>query len=550
MKKQLTTIIAAALILGSLTACSESAGAGAQPEDQSSVTDSAAHDAENSSSDKAIGFYGETDIPDIPCGDEYNGGAVDDDHKAELEKALDTMVFETHTFGEYTLNLVGDKVRTDKANFPDNIYTHDLRVEVDKNGTKLEGSGCYSEVLLLGAPGCNEYILFPDKIGSYLDMYALENPVIAMRYFLGDDAGKNITKAVEFTIIRNDKIDAEFDLEFAKATSMVSWLGTSSEGKLRHRLCLNQTDGTNISKCRAAVFAADRFKIADNNTLIDEEAGIKHIFDFSVDPNLPPKKVYTTQNLRPEKEPTEKIIGIYGETEIPDIPLGGISDEGKANDSYDWAELEQCLDEMVFETHTFGEYTINLVGERVRTDKENFPDSIYVHSFYIEVEKNGEKIGEGSSYNDYILYGMQFQREFRLLTNRIGSYIDVYGLENPVIAMRYFFDEDPKRTVKETVSFVIIRNDKVDFRLLGAGEKGTVVDYSDNSDLNDLSTALTFNPNDNWSGMTFISAAEKFRIADSKTLIDDEAGIRYTFNFSPDQYDQLSGLVYRVEWIK
>lgn len=163
MKKHITKIFAAVLVLCGLTACSDVGEA--QPENQSSVTDSApsdtestSFDTESSSSDaessypesesndseseikpKTVYVYGEAEIPDIPCGDvNFEGKASTmNDHDA-LEQGLDRMVFETHTFGDYTVKLVGDKVRTDKANFPNSIYVQGLGAEVRKNGEKIE----------------------------------------------------------------------------------------------------------------------------------------------------------------------------------------------------------------------------------------------------------------------------------------------------------------------------------------------------------------------------------------------------------------------------
>lgn len=247
-------------------------------------------------------------------------------------------------------------------------------------------------------------------------------------------------------------------------------------------------------------------------------------------------------------ESKPKTVCFYGETEIPDIPCGNIKFEGKASDLYDQEALKQCLDSMVFETHTLGGYTIRLVGDRVRTDKTNFPDSIYVHDLYIEVEQGGEKIGEGFGYSDYILYGMQFEREFRLLTNRIGNYIDIYDLDNPVIAMRYFFDDNPERVVKETVGFVTIRNGKVESSLLGMCEKGIGVTYGNDPDINDPSTILDLNSEDHWVCITCIAAADEFKTPDNKTLVDEEAGIKYTFDFSVDLC-QTNGRMFTAEKI-
>ena len=251
----------------------------------------------------------------------------------------------------------------------------------------------------------------------------------------------------------------------------------------------------------------------------------------------------------PESKP--KTVCYYGEAEIPDIPCGNVDYEGKASTMQDHDALEQCLDvHMIFETHTFGEYTVSLTGDKIRTDKANFSDSIYVQNLRAEVRKNGEKVGEYSDcgYSAYTLYGAQFETEYRLLTDKIGSYLDIYDLEHPVIAMRYFFDDDPRRTVKQAVEFAIIKPDEVYDDLFGICDKGTGVDFNIDHDPNDTSTALMLNQQDGWGCMDCIFAADEFKIADSKTLIDEEAGIRYTFDFISDPYE-CNGHLYTVEKI-
>lgn len=138
--------------------------------------------------------------------------------------------------------------------------------------------------------------------------------------------------------------------------------------------------------------------------------------------NAPPESEISIS----ETTPTEKVIEIYGEAEIPNIPCGSDTDEGKASTITDSEALKQCLDSMVFETHTFGDYKVSLVGDSVRIDKENFPDSIYTQELRIEVEKNGAKISGDGYYCDTFVYVSQFTVEYRLFTDKIGSYIDIY----------------------------------------------------------------------------------------------------------------------------
>lgn len=252
-------------------------------------------------------------------------------------------------------------------------------------------------------------------------------------------------------------------------------------------------------------------------------------------------------------EPKE--IGIYGETEIPDIPCGDPDYEGKANytdpDSETAKSLEQCLDSIVFETHTYGEYTISLIGERVRTDKANFPDSIYVENLRVDARRNGEKIDNKYEFyytgSGMLTYLLMSNTEFRLFTDKIGNYLDFYELNTPVIAMRYFYKEDEGREVTKAVGFATIGEDEIHNPLWGTCEKGTGITFNPDCDVNDPASQLAFNTEDCGCAVS-IFAADKFRIADGKTLVDDEAGVKYTFDFS-DPYE-LEGVVYKTEWIK
>lgn len=251
-----------------------------------------------------------------------------------------------------------------------------------------------------------------------------------------------------------------------------------------------------------------------------------------------------------ESKPTGNVRAVYGQTEIPDIPCGDPDYDGKASSMNDRNELDQGLDSMVFETHTIGDYTINLVGKRVRTDEAHFPDNIYVGSLGVEVERDGKVIGGGSSYWDILLYGAQFETEYILRKSKIGNYVDVYDMDDILIAMRYFFDDDPRRTVRETVSFVTIHNGEVCSQLLGTGDKGTVADYAENVDCyyKDTWRLLSYK-DEEWGGMAFLTAADELKQVGDNTLIDEVAGLKYTFDFSDETYQVNYGRVATIRWI-
>lgn len=232
---------------------------------------------------------------------------------------------------------------------------------------------------------------------------------------------------------------------------------------------------------------------------------------------------------------------IYGQAEIPDIPCGDDSFEGKADlspDSGDSVKLQKALECMVFETHTFGDYTVRLVGDQVRTDKDDFPDSIYAQKLRVEVEKNGEKLAESVFCNDTVIYVSQFSTEYRLFTDKLGSYLDVYDLDCPVIAMRYYFEDDDKRIVTKAVEFAVIENGELNSGFAGVFEAGLGVMQNLEGDTARPETMLTVNSTDSATCRVGIFEADEFTITDGKTLVDEAAGIRYVFDFTvPLQFE-------------
>ncbi len=227
-----------------------------------------------------------------------------------------------------------------------------------------------------------------------------------------------------------------------------------------------------------------------------------------------------------ETQAAEKNVYVYGEIEIPDIPSGEKDIEGTAGHLDD---ASSCLDSMVFETHTVGEYKISLVGYRIRTDKENYPGRIYAESLYVEVEKNGEKLSGKCPYNILFIYVPQYP-EFWLFEDKIGTYIDLYELEQPVIAMRYYYDNNPARLVTKAVEFASLQNDEIRCAAGGVMERGTGVDFKSDPHESFCIDMLAPNKED---GVCYLSIfeADEFTISDSNTLVDEEAGIKYTFDF-------------------
>lgn len=88
----------------------------------------------------------------------------------------------------------------------------------------------------------------------------MKYPVITMRYFHYNDVDPALRKNVQFFWIEDDKIIKDFFGRFAENTGLFI-LEPASSGLW-------------------SIFSADEFKVENENTLIDEIAGIKYIFDF------------------------------------------------------------------------------------------------------------------------------------------------------------------------------------------------------------------------------------------------------------------------------
>lgn len=299
MKKHTLTLTALALTAALLAGCSNTpntpnpAQGGDSTTTQSASTTTESTDSTTSESTpdpapKERFIYGETEIPDISLSSgEYNGSYihVNPDGRIDIngmgkrrydDRLLESMVFETHTFGDYTISLVGDDVRTDKEHFPGIIYTQGLRVEIERNGGSYESeiSGMFSTPYFTVYPVGDFYseeLLFEDQIGNYLDMYDTKCPVIAMRYFNADDVDEPLRKIVHFAWIDDDGLVDHFTGKFAENT------GVATGGC---PIQFSTGDMADPSYSLYAVFSADEFKVENENTLVDETAGIKYIFDF------------------------------------------------------------------------------------------------------------------------------------------------------------------------------------------------------------------------------------------------------------------------------
>lgn len=460
-------------------------------------------------------IYGKKEIPDItfPEYKETDGRYIAP--MAEGKKhGLESMVFEAHTFGDYTVSLVGNYVRIDKEHFPGLIYTQDLYVEVEKGGEVI-GSGGYTYPY--SGMDTREYIIYEDQIGNYLDIYDMKNPVIAMRYFGLDGLEGTFGKIVKFSWIEEDSVISGFTGNFAENTGTV-------------RGDFGPVEFT--SSGFYAIFSAYNFKVKNENTLVDEKAGIKYIFNFDKPSNT--ITWFSTETIKKERF-------VYGETEIPDITYSKYQEDDGRAIVHPGEEYQQGLDSMVFETHTFGDYTIRIIGENVRTDKEHFPGIIYTQELYIEVKKNGERLTENTDHSKFEnivyfpLYAEQFSQEFIILEDQIGNYTDVYNTKCPIIALRYFNYTNVDELLRKIVQFAWIEDDKFVNGFFGT--------FAENTGVTTGASPIMFSK----VGFYAVFAADDFKVENENTLIDETAGIRYIFDF--DKTDD-TGHYYRTERIE
>lgn len=328
MKKQIFTIISTMLICVGFTACSDngeiSGGFGDQitvignlntsgdsfNESQSAFSNSADGSLVNSTIknsqsepvEKSHGIYDETEIPDIHCENiDEEGCAVPIDGYVPV--GLENMEFETHTFGEYVIKLVGYNVRTDKGNFPDRIFAN-LSVEVEKNGIKAAAFG-YNRDITSGSAGAQyqpEQLIIPDKIGNYIDIYDIEYPVIAMRYYCTDNPKRKVMRAVDFAVLK----DGEWLSGFTGFCEPGCGIDFDFENYDNFK-AINVVN-TEPTRCRAALFEADEFKVVNEKTLFDETAGITYTFDFTEHPVLHslPFELYTAEKTSAQSPPRIK----------------------------------------------------------------------------------------------------------------------------------------------------------------------------------------------------------------------------------------------------
>lgn len=175
MKKQIAALFAAVLLIAALTGCSgsttslETSNISSDYSSTSSKQESSASGTDSADKEKEIARvnYVEAEIPDIPyekITEEGSAIFVADDEP--ISGALDAVIFETHTAGDYTLTLVGEKVRTDLANFPDKIFAKSLYIEVAKDGKIIENGKSVIRDESTGTSNASfECFIIKDKLG-------------------------------------------------------------------------------------------------------------------------------------------------------------------------------------------------------------------------------------------------------------------------------------------------------------------------------------------------------------------------------------------------
>lgn len=221
-------------------------------------------------------------------------------------------------------------------------------------------------------------------------------------------------------------------------------------------------------------------------------------------------------------------VPVYGEVDIPEFPGIGFCEDGRLTyDAYfDEDYTESCLDKMVFETHTVGEYTLRLSGENVRVNHE-FPDRIFISRPSVEVEKNGVMLERDANFGGMV-EAIDLLHEFVLYKDKIGSYVDLYELDAPVIAVRYFYAEPTD--IKGTVNFVPIYDGEVWDGSVGVCEAGTGLNMNEDTSAR---IPVMVNKEQSKCRVALCSGGE-FTVIDGKTLSDETVGIKYTFDFQDE----------------
>ncbi|MDE7229536.1 MAG: hypothetical protein K2N56_03570 [Oscillospiraceae bacterium] len=230
--------------------------------------------------------------------------------------------------------------------------------------------------------------------------------------------------------------------------------------------------------------------------------------------------------------------GVYGETEIPDFHVEETTSEGCGY--FGPYRVAMGLESMEFETLTFGDYTIKLVGSDVRTDKESFPGKIFVSKCFVEITKDGEEpVITGISGDVTGFAGAQYQPGELLLVDKIGSYLDVYDMELPVLAMRYYFGDNPERLVHKAVDFAVLKDGEWYYGFVAESEPGCGVYWDwEQSGKPRIDEKINV-PNEHFTlCRAALFEADEFTLVNKNTLADEEASITYTFKFSdPLQFE-------------
>lgn len=272
--------------------------------------------------------------------------------------------------------------------------------------------------------------------------------------------------------------------------------------------------------------------VADKNVMFSADYSSDDVKNDAADVNSGDGMYPVTATCRGTECYYADIEGVYGETGIPDIPCDNVDAQGSVRPIQ---VTPIGLESMVFETRTFGDYTVKLVGQYVRTDEENFPGTIYARHLYIEIENEKLPLSGNDGkifYAPTILGQGVFKPEYRVFPDRIGTYLDIYDLEYPIVAMRYYLDDTPEYVaddISETVRFAMIlpnRNSAVS--LTGSCEAGLgVVFDTEPSDKVEIVTN-----SETVSGWPSVLCGNDIEVVDKKTLIDETAGIKYSFDFS------------------
>lgn len=211
-------------------------------------------------SQQDIKYYGIGNIPDIISPTEF-------------------MLFEEKNVANYNVKLIGSNVYMRNGNdYNETVFSNSLYLILETNTriSQIADISTFELPISIGA----EVKLNMENIGSYLNAYELEKPIITLSFYSDDKIYPRMVKqAVKFFTIENNKI-VPINSLYAEAETGVSVYSPESDFSVNYpydSLRPNSLDG----ECKFGLAEMTELKYADKNTLLDTAARIQYSFSFN-----------------------------------------------------------------------------------------------------------------------------------------------------------------------------------------------------------------------------------------------------------------------------